>query len=147
MLTLSDPEHAVLMVLSQAGNVVTGEMVEELILSGADIIKVGIGPGKLVHWGPLATPPVADTCEQLHPHSCDILLRLRVYHPEENWSGVSTAKCSDGVCRCCSRPQRPHHFSKVKGRIEYEAAKHLGSHPRLEVLVEFGLGFLGPCQH
>ena len=32
--------------LSQAGNVVTGEMVEELILSGADIIKVGVGPGK-----------------------------------------------------------------------------------------------------
>ncbi len=29
----------------QAGNVVTGEMVEELILTGADIIKVGIGPG------------------------------------------------------------------------------------------------------
>jgi GMP reductase len=28
-----------------AGNVVTGEMVEELILTGADIIKVGIGPG------------------------------------------------------------------------------------------------------
>lgn len=26
---------------------VTGEMVEELILSGADIIKVGIGPGRL----------------------------------------------------------------------------------------------------
>lgn len=25
---------------------VTGEMVEELIISGADIIKVGIGPGK-----------------------------------------------------------------------------------------------------
>ena len=25
---------------------VTGEMVEELILSGADIIKVGIGPGE-----------------------------------------------------------------------------------------------------
>ena len=31
----------------QAGNVVTGEMVEELILSGADIIKVGIGPGSV----------------------------------------------------------------------------------------------------
>lgn len=30
---------------AQAGNVVTGEMVEELILAGADIIKVGIGPG------------------------------------------------------------------------------------------------------
>lgn len=33
--------------LLQAGNVVTGEMVEELILSGADIIKVGIGPGSV----------------------------------------------------------------------------------------------------
>ncbi|XP_023346058.1 GMP reductase 2 [Eurytemora carolleeae] len=30
-----------------AGNVVTGEMVQELILSGADIIKVGIGPGSV----------------------------------------------------------------------------------------------------
>jgi len=28
-----------------AGNVVTGEMTEELILSGADVVKVGIGPG------------------------------------------------------------------------------------------------------
>jgi len=30
-----------------AGNVVTGVMVEELLLSGADIIKVGIGPGSV----------------------------------------------------------------------------------------------------
>ena len=30
-----------------AGNVVTGEMVEELILAGADIIKVGIGSGSV----------------------------------------------------------------------------------------------------
>ena len=30
-----------------AGNVVTGEMVEELILSGVDIVKVGIGPGSV----------------------------------------------------------------------------------------------------
>ena len=30
-----------------AGNVVTGEMAEELILSGADIVKVGIGPGSV----------------------------------------------------------------------------------------------------
>jgi GMP reductase len=30
-----------------AGNVVTGEMVEELLLEGADIIKVGIGPGSV----------------------------------------------------------------------------------------------------
>jgi len=30
-----------------AGNVVTGEMVEELLLSGTDIVKVGIGPGSV----------------------------------------------------------------------------------------------------
>ena len=36
------PHHTIL-----AGNVVTGEMVEELLLSGADIIKVGIGPGSV----------------------------------------------------------------------------------------------------
>ena len=30
-----------------AGNVVSGEMVEELLLSGADIVKVGIGPGSV----------------------------------------------------------------------------------------------------
>ena len=30
-----------------AGNVVTGEMAEELILSGADIVKIGIGPGSV----------------------------------------------------------------------------------------------------
>ena len=38
----SCPNHVIL-----AGNVVTGEMVEELILSGADIVKVGIGPGSV----------------------------------------------------------------------------------------------------
>ncbi|OIN13539.1 GMP reductase [Oceanisphaera psychrotolerans] len=36
------PGHTII-----AGNVVTGEMVEELILSGADIVKVGIGPGSV----------------------------------------------------------------------------------------------------
>ncbi|XP_070574414.1 GMP reductase 1-like [Ptychodera flava] len=36
------PKHTIM-----AGNVATGEMVEELILSGADIIKVGIGPGSV----------------------------------------------------------------------------------------------------
>nr|XP_055165284.1 GMP reductase 2 isoform X1 [Nyctereutes procyonoides]XP_055165285.1 GMP reductase 2 isoform X1 [Nyctereutes procyonoides] len=52
------PEHTIM-----AGNVVTGEMVEELILSGADIIKVGIGPGKVVHWVPKATCLVSNACE------------------------------------------------------------------------------------
>lgn len=36
------PKHILI-----AGNVVTQEMVEELILSGADIVKVGIGPGSV----------------------------------------------------------------------------------------------------
>lgn len=36
------PRHTIM-----AGNVVTGEMVEELILTGADIVKVGIGPGSV----------------------------------------------------------------------------------------------------
>jgi GMP reductase len=30
-----------------AGNVVTGEMTEELVLSGVDIVKIGIGPGSV----------------------------------------------------------------------------------------------------
>ncbi len=33
--------------LIMAGNVVTGDMCEDLILSGADIVKVGIGPGSV----------------------------------------------------------------------------------------------------
>ena len=36
------PEHTIM-----AGNVVTGEMAEELIISGADIVKIGIGPGSV----------------------------------------------------------------------------------------------------
>eukprot|EP00127_Corallochytrium_limacisporum_P000669 Clim_evm68s22 gene=Clim_evmTU68s22 len=36
------PDHVLM-----AGNVVTGEMTEELILSGADIVKIGIGPGSV----------------------------------------------------------------------------------------------------
>ena len=34
-------------IVIMAGNVVTGEMTEELILDGADIVKVGIGPGSV----------------------------------------------------------------------------------------------------
>lgn len=36
------PEHILI-----AGNVVTNEMTEEIILAGADIVKVGIGPGSV----------------------------------------------------------------------------------------------------
>lgn len=66
-------------------------MVEELILSGADIIKVGIGPGKLAYWGPLAIFSVTHSYGALLSHPCHFLLRFCVYHPEENWSRVSTA--------------------------------------------------------
>lgn len=48
-----------------------------------------------------------------------------MHHSEENWSGVSTAQCGDGVCRCCSWPQRPHHFSKARDRGGNEAARDL----------------------
>jgi GMP reductase len=34
-------------IVIMAGNVVTGEMAEELVLDGADIVKVGIGPGSV----------------------------------------------------------------------------------------------------
>ena len=36
------PQHIII-----AGNVVTNEMTEEILLSGADIVKVGIGPGSV----------------------------------------------------------------------------------------------------
>ena len=36
------PDHIII-----AGNVVTNEMTEELILNGADIVKIGIGPGSV----------------------------------------------------------------------------------------------------
>ena len=36
------PEHIII-----AGNIVTNEMAEEIILAGADIVKVGIGPGSV----------------------------------------------------------------------------------------------------
>eukprot|EP00939_MAST-03C_sp_MAST-3C-sp1_P004239 g4239.t1 len=36
------PKHTIM-----AGNVVTGNMTEQLILSGADVVKVGIGPGSV----------------------------------------------------------------------------------------------------
>jgi len=41
-LRLNHPELVII-----AGNVVTGDMTQELILNGADIIKIGIGPGSV----------------------------------------------------------------------------------------------------
>ncbi|EKE01332.1 MAG: hypothetical protein ACD_21C00158G0008 [uncultured bacterium] len=62
-----------------AGNVVTGEMAEELLLSGADIVKVGIGPGSVcitrkktgVGYPQLsAIIECADAAHGLHGHVC-----------------------------------------------------------------------------
>jgi GMP reductase len=62
-----------------AGNVVTGEMTEELLLSGADIVKVGIGPGSVcitrkktgVGYPQLsAIIDCADAAHGLHGHVC-----------------------------------------------------------------------------
>ena len=59
-----------------AGNVVTGEMTEELILRGADIIKVGIGPG------------------------------FCMYYSHTNRHRYAPAIRNYGVCGCCSRLRR-----------------------------------------
>jgi len=69
-----------------AGNVVTGEMVEELILCGADIIKVGIGPGSV----------------------CTTRVKTGVGYPQlsatiesaEAAHGLSGHVVSDGGCTC-----------------------------------------------
>jgi len=62
-----------------AGNVVTGEMTEQLILSGADIVKVGIGPGSVcttrkktgIGYPQLsAIIECADAAHGLHGHIC-----------------------------------------------------------------------------
>ena len=58
-----------------AGNVVTGEMTEELILAGADIVKVGIGPGSV----------------------CTTRI--------QNWCGVSATIGGYRMCRCSTWPR------------------------------------------
>ena len=69
-----------------AGNVVTGDMCEDLILSGADIIKVGIGPGsvcttrKLTGVGRPQFSTVIECADFAH--------------------GVGGMVCADGGCTC-----------------------------------------------
>lgn len=78
-----------------AGNVVTGEMVEELLLAGADIIKIGIGPGS-----------VCTTRKQTgvgYPQLSAILECADAAH------GLSGHVISDGGCTC------PGDFSKAFG--------------------------------
>lgn len=98
----------------QAGNVVTGEMVEELILAGADIIKVGIGPGEGCIFGTNSTSSLGThltfffglfVCFFVH-----VSLRFCVHHPHEDRRGVPPAQCRDRVRRCSPRLGRPHHL-------------------------------------
>jgi len=78
-----------------AGNVVTHEMTEELILSGADIVKVGIGPGS-----------VCTTRKQTgvgYPQLSAVIECADAAH------GLGGRIISDGGCTC------PGDFSKAFG--------------------------------
>ena len=68
-----------------AGNVVTGEMTEELILSGADIVKVGIGPGSVC-----ITRKVAGVG---YPQLSAVIECADAAH------GLKGLVCADGGCR------------------------------------------------
>lgn len=80
-----------------AGNVVTAEMVEELILAGADIIKVGIGPGSVC-------TTRKKTVSTSHAPSFDLTLG--------SGSRVPAAERSTGVCERSSRSGRTHHIGR-----------------------------------
>ena len=68
------------------GNVVTGDMTQDLILSGADIVKVGIGPGsvcttrKLTGVGRPQLSAILECADAAH--------------------GVGGLVCADGGCTC-----------------------------------------------
>lgn len=84
------PRHTII-----AGNVVTGEMVEELLLTGADIVKIGIGPGS-----------VCTTRKQTgvgYPQLSAVLECADAAH------GLNGHVISDGGCTC------PGDFSKAFG--------------------------------
>jgi len=72
--------------LIMVGNVVTGDMTQDLILSGADIIKVGIGPGsvcttrKLTGVGRPQLSAILECADAAH--------------------GVRGLVCADGGCTC-----------------------------------------------
>ena len=63
---------------------VTGEMVEELVLSGADIVKVGIGPGsvcttrKKTGVGYPQLSAVIECADAAHGNATPALTRVRV---------------------------------------------------------------------
>ncbi|XP_070216886.1 GMP reductase 1 isoform X6 [Bos mutus] len=97
----------------QAGNVVTGEMVEELILSGADIIKVGVGPEfqataaeslptRISQWSGKGERPILNQNQ-----------RFRVHHPHQDRGGLPPAERCDRVRRLGPRPEGAHHLGEM----------------------------------
>jgi GMP reductase len=72
--------------LIMVGNIVTGDMTQDLILSGADIVKVGIGPGsvcttrKLTGVGRPQLSAILECADAAH--------------------GVNGSICADGGCTC-----------------------------------------------
>lgn len=82
--------------LIMAGNVVTPEMVQELLISGAaDIIKIGIGPGSVCN-----TRIVAGVG---YPQLSAVIECAEAAH------GLGGLVCADGGCR------EPHHINKAFG--------------------------------
>lgn len=73
-------------ILIMVGNIVTGDMTQDLILNGADIVKVGIGPGsvcttrKLTGVGRPQLSAILDCSDAAH--------------------GVGGLICADGGCTC-----------------------------------------------
>jgi GMP reductase len=69
-----------------AGNVVTGEMTEELIISGADIVKVGIGPGSV--------------CTTRYKTGVGYPQLSAIIECADSAHGLGGLVCADGGCTC-----------------------------------------------
>ena len=104
--------------LFQAGNVVTGEMVEELILSGADIIKVHNIKSFPISPTLLAVPP-PPLYTPIHTHTLTgwYRSRLSVHDSQEDGSRLPSAQCCHGMCWCSTWTTRPYCISKYWNNI------------------------------
>ena len=119
-------------------------MVEELILSGADIIKVGIGPGSFSKGAVASFPALllspASWEERLGMslegessiHLLFLFLRVCVHYPQEDRSRLPSAQCSAGVCRCRPRPGGTYHLGELGqlAKSTYSNCEVLGSWPK-----------------
>lgn len=69
-----------------AGNVVTGEMAEELLISGADIVKIGIGPGSV--------------CTTRYKTGVGYPQLSAIIECADAAHGLKGLVCADGGCTC-----------------------------------------------